>query len=86
MCRILEEAWRNKDESDMFPDLRGSNAPERDRNINRWSKITRVGPFIRLGKASRVFLYLEQKGAVKMAQFRSAGGKEKNRREVRYRA
>lgn len=32
MCRILEEAWRNKDESDTLPDLRDVNAPEREKH------------------------------------------------------
>lgn len=32
MCRILEEAWRNKDDSDTLPDLRGVNATERQKH------------------------------------------------------
>ena len=43
-----------------------------------------VGLFVRLGKSGRVLLYAEQKGAGKMAEFSSAGGKEKYRRVVRY--
>ena len=79
MWRILEEAWRNKDESDTLPDLRGVNATERQKHkqIIRNHHAMNRNPSILLSLERRIGFYLMQRRKEPVRRYSSVQQKEK---------